>query len=154
MKNWLLFPWMLIISIIVYSSEGDFGIVYDEDFKAVGVSESNLKNAKLLMEKTSIDVKKLSLDKRELELEANRLILDGAEKNIQKLEKIMDELGLLEATRLKNQIRSQIQMYKYITRQQYIQAREIALMRLKKEQEATLKVEGEISGEVTPTTKP
>lgn len=149
MKKWLLFSWMLIISIMVYSSEGDFGIVYDEDFKAVGVSETNLKNAKLLMETTGIQVKKLSLDKRQLELEANRLLLDGAEKNIQELEKVMDKLGLLEATRLKNQIKSQIQMYKYITRQQYIQAREMALIRLKKEQESAVKIEGEFSGEVT-----
>ncbi|MGL5542837.1 MAG: hypothetical protein ACRDB2_05860 [Fusobacteriaceae bacterium] len=73
---------MLVISMVVYSSSGDFGIVYDEDFKAVGVSDVNLKNAKLLMETTSIDVKKLSLNKRQLELEANRLLLDGAEKNI------------------------------------------------------------------------
>lgn len=154
MKKWLLFSWMLVISMVVYSSSGDFGIVYDEDFKAVGVSDVNLKNAKLLMETTSIDVKKLSLNKRQLELEANRLLLDGAEKNIQELEKVMDKLGIIEATRLKNQVKSQIQMYKYITRQQYIQARERALGRIKKEQEAEIKIEGELNGDTTPGTNP
>lgn len=154
MKKWLLFSWMLVISVMVYSSEGDFGIVYDEDFKAVGVSEANLKNAKLLMETTSIDVKKLSLSKRQLELEANRLLLDGAEKNIQELDKVMDKLGAIEAARLKNQVKSQIQMYKYITRQQYIQARERALARIKKEQEAEAKIEGEVSGEEAPMANP
>ncbi|MGL5098845.1 MAG: hypothetical protein ACRC6B_02235, partial [Fusobacteriaceae bacterium] len=151
MKKCLLFSWMFVISMMIYSSEGDFGIVYDEDFKAVGVSEINLRNAKLLMENTSINVKKISLDKRQLELEANRLLLDGAEKNIQELEKAMDKLGAIEATRLKNQVKSQIQMYKYITRQQYIQAREKALTRLKKEQDTEAKIEGEVSGEETPS---
>ncbi|MGL5963945.1 MAG: hypothetical protein ACRCZ2_06090 [Fusobacteriaceae bacterium] len=148
MKKWLLSALMLVFSVMLYSSEGDFGIVYDEDFQAVGVSETNLKKAKLLMETTSIDVKKLALDKRQLELEANRLLLDGAEKNIVDLEKVMDKLGNLESLRLKNQVKSQIKMYKYITRQQYIQAREKALIRLKKEHQSQDKIDGEITGEV------
>lgn len=137
----------MIISIFTFANNGDFGIVYDEDFKAVGVSESNLKNAKNLMERTGLEIKKLSLVKKQLELEANKLMLDGAEKNLIELEKVMDRLGTLESERLKNQIRSQIQMYKYITRQQYINAREIAIERLKREQQSLDKVEGEINGD-------
>lgn len=138
---------LIILSFAIFASNGDFGIVYDEDFKAVGVSEANLKNAKTLMEKTSLELKKISLAKKQMELEANRLMLDGAEKNLVEIEKVMDKLGVLEAERLKNQIRSQIQMYKYITRQQYINAREIAVERLRKEQQNLEKIEGDISAE-------
>ena len=110
-----------------------FGIVYDEDFKKSGVSQEELVKAKKLMDETSLKYKKLTLNKRQLELEVNKILLDGVEENLEKVEKVFDEMGALEAELLKIKIRSQVEMFKYITKSQYLEARKIAVERLKSE---------------------
>ena len=45
---------------------------------------------------------------------------------------MFDKIGAIEATIMKERLRSQIQMKKYITADQYMKAKEIALKRLSK----------------------
>ncbi|MGL5123498.1 MAG: hypothetical protein ACRC6K_04990 [Fusobacteriaceae bacterium] len=141
-----------ICSIVVLGSTvGSFGIVYDEDFKEAGVEVEKLAKAKVLMEKTSLEFKKLTLDKQQLELNANQYILDGVEKNLEKLDKIFDNIGIIEAKILKSRIRSQVEMFKYITRQQYVEARKYAVERIKKEQQTRTELEEQTSLEILKT---
>ncbi len=143
----------IIFSIVVLgNAEGSFGIVYDEDFKAAGVNGENLEKAKILMGKTSLEFKKLTLNKQQLELEANRYILDGAEKNLGNLDEIFDKIGVIEAKILKGKIRSQVEMFNYITRQQYVKAREYAVERISKEQQSRFKFQQESNIEVLKST--
>ena len=121
--------------LLLGNQNGNFGIVYDEDFISTGVTHENLDNAKELMDKTSTEFKKLTLDKQQLEIEANKILLDGAEKNLEILDEIFDKIGNVEANMLKIKVRSQVAMFNYITRDQYIKAREVALKRIKQEQE-------------------
>lgn len=121
--------------LLLGNQNGNFGIVYDEDFLSSGVSQENLSYAKELMDKTSIEFKKLTLDKQQLEIGANKILLDGAEKNLETLDEIFDKIGNIEATMLKMKVRSQVAMFNYISREQYIKARELALIRIKQEQE-------------------
>ncbi|MGL6065340.1 MAG: hypothetical protein ACRC0S_09710 [Fusobacteriaceae bacterium] len=137
--------------VILGSAEGSFGIVYDEDFKQAGVELENLTKAKVLMEKTSLEFKKLTLDKQQLELDANKYILDGVEKNLEKLDEIFDKIGVIEAKILKNKIRSQMEMFKYISRQQYVEARKYAVERIKKEQQNRVKLESQTSIKILKT---
>ncbi|MGL5049403.1 MAG: hypothetical protein ACRC0K_01650 [Fusobacteriaceae bacterium] len=126
----------LNFSILLFgNADGNFGIVYDEDFISTGVTQSNLDNAKELMDKTSIEFKKLTLDKQQLEIEANKILLDGAEENLEVLDSIFDKIGNVEADMLKTKVRSQVAMFNYISRDQYIKARELALKRIKESQE-------------------
>lgn len=131
MKKILTLMFTLVFSMIVFSQgENAFGVVYDEDFIKSGVTQENLEKAKILMKKSSVEYKKMSLDKQKLELDANQLILEGAEKNLDKLDQLFEQIGALDASILKAKVRSQVEMYKYITRDQYLNARRMAATRI------------------------
>ena len=130
MKKLIKLLLVLIISTVALGESSSFGIVLDGDFRSAGVSQENIEKAKQLMVKTSTEFKKLSLDRQQLELEANRLLLDNPEKNLVVLDGIFDKIGKLESSILKSKLRSQLSMYKFITRDQYVKAREIALTRI------------------------
>ena len=72
----------------------------------------------------------LILEKKQLELEVNKYVLEGPEANLEKIDAIFDKIGAIEASILKDRIRSQVEMQKYITKEQYFTAREIAIKRL------------------------
>lgn len=134
MKKSLLLVLSLFFSLSMLSySKNEFGIVYDEDFIKVGVTKENLEKARELMGKTTSQFKILSLEKQKLEIEANQLIADGLEKNLQKLDAIFDKMGDIETNFYKLKIRSQIGVYKYISKEQYLKARENAVGRMKEE---------------------
>ena len=134
MKKSILLVLSLFFSLSMLSySRNEFGIVYDEDFIKVGVTKENLEKARELMGKTTSQFKILSLEKQKLEIEANQLIADGLEKNLQKLDAIFDKMGDIETNFYKLKVRSQIGVYKYISKEQYLKAREIAVERIKEE---------------------
>ena len=134
MKKSLLLVLSLFFSLSMLSySKNEFGIVYDEDFIKVGVTKENLEKARELMGKTTSQFKLLSLEKQKLEIEANQLIADGLEKNLQKLDVIFEKMGDIETNFYKLKIRSQIGVYKYISKEQYLKARENAVDRMKEE---------------------
>lgn len=129
MKKIFGFITMLVCSSVIFSSEG-LGIVADEDFLKVGVAPENIEKAKLMVNKVSTNYKMLILEKKQLELEVNKYVLEGAEANLDKIDILFDKIGAIEANILKDRIRSQIEMQKYITQEQYIKARDIAVRRL------------------------
>jgi hypothetical protein len=129
MKKIFGFITMLVCSSVIFSSEG-LGIVADEDFLKVGVAPENIEKAKLMVNKVSTNYKMLILEKKQLELEVNKYVLEGAEANLDKIDVLFDKIGAIEANILKDRIRSQIEMQKYITQEQYIKARDIAVRRL------------------------
>ncbi|MGL5054197.1 MAG: hypothetical protein ACRC54_00720 [Fusobacteriaceae bacterium] len=134
MKKSVLLVLSLFFSLSMLSySKNEFGIVYDEDFIKVGVTKENLEKARELMGKTTSQFKLLSLEKQKLEIEANQLIADGLEKNLQKLDVIFEKMGDIETNFYKLKIRSQIGVYKYISKEQYLKARENAVDRMKEE---------------------
>ena len=110
------------------------GIVSDEDFKKVGVSQENIDKAKGMVGKVSTSYKMLLLEKKQLELEVNKFVLEGAEQNLAQIDVLFDRMGQIEANILKDRIRSQIEMQRYITQEQYMRARDIAIRRLNEEQ--------------------
>ena len=126
---------MVIISFSILTFAGEnynFGVILDEDFKKSGVSQEKLNKAKKLMDETGIEYKKITLSQKQLELEVNKLLLEGAEQNLEKLESIFDKMGAFEAGLYKIKIRSQVEMLKYITKEQYLEARKVAIERLNK----------------------
>ena len=72
------------------------------------------------------------LERRQLELQINKYVLDGPEKYMKQIDDMFDKIGAIEATILKERLKSQIQMKKYITTEQYMKAKEVALKRLAK----------------------
>ncbi|MBQ3437589.1 MAG: hypothetical protein IJG31_03660, partial [Fusobacterium sp.] len=59
-----------------------------------------------------------------------KYVLDGPEKSLKEIDEIFDKIGRLEAANSKERIRSQINIQKLITQEQYMKAREIAVKRL------------------------
>lgn len=118
-----------MFSSMIFASEG-LGIVADEDFIKVGVAPENIRKAKIMVDRVSTNYKMLVLEKKQLELEVNKYVLEGPEKNLDKIDALFDKIGMIEASILKDRIRSQIEMQKYITQDQYIKARDIAVRRL------------------------
>lgn len=129
MKNIIYFLVIVLCSTTAIAAEG-LGIVSDEDFLKVGVTSENVEKAKMMVNRVSTNYKMLILEKKQLELEVNRYVLEGAEANLEKIDAIFDKIGAIEASILKDRIRSQIEMQKYITQEQYLKARDIAIRRL------------------------
>ena len=126
---------MLFLSFSLFSfasEENGLGIVDDADLKAVGVKVENIKKAKELMNQVSSNFQLKVLERRQLELQINKYVLDGPEKYMKQIDDMFDKIGAIEATILKERLKSQIQMKKYITTEQYMKAKEVALKRLAK----------------------
>lgn len=129
MKKIICFFTTLLCSTVIIASEG-LGIVSDEDFLKVGVTPENVEKAKLMVNRVSTNYKMLILEKQQLELEVNKYVLEGPEANLEKIDVLFDKIGAIEASILKDRIRSQIEMQKYITQEQYLKARDMAIRRL------------------------
>lgn len=120
---------ILLASVSAYATSG-IGIVKDDDFKAVGVSQENIESVKIIIERASIQYKLKILDKKALEIEINKYILDGTEKNLEKLNELVEKVGLLDAEIIKDRLKYQIEVQKYISTDQYLKARELSLKRM------------------------
>lgn len=120
---------ILVASVSAYATSG-IGIVKDDDFKAVGVSQENIESVKIIIERASIQYKLKILDKKALEIEINKYILDGTEKNLEKLNELVEKIGLLDAEIIKDRLKYQIEVQKYISTDQYLKARELSLKRM------------------------
>lgn len=134
MRKFLSSLFILAISSLAFANNDGLGIVSDEDFKKVGVSQENIDKAKGMVGKVSTSYKMLLLEKKQLELEVNKYVLEGAEQNLSQIDILFDKMGQIEANILKDRIRSQIEMQRYITQEQYMRARDIAIRRLNEEQ--------------------
>lgn len=134
MRKFLSSVFVVIFSSLVFANNDGLGIVSDEDFKKVGVSQENIEKAKGMVGKVSKNYKMLLLEKKQLELEVNKFVLEGPESNLEQIDKLFDRMGQIEASILKDRIRSQIEMQKYITQEQYMRARDIAIKRINDEQ--------------------
>ena len=75
------------------------------------------------------------MDKKALEIEINKYILDGTEKNLEKLNELVEKVGLLDAEIIKDRLKYQIEVQKYITTDQYLKARELSLKRISQSRE-------------------
>jgi hypothetical protein len=120
------------LSVFSFSSNDGLGIVSAEDFLKAGVSKENVKRAQGVLSNTSNKYKVLLLDKQKVEIEINQMIILGVEKHWDEIDKLADKLGNIEAEMIKDRLRGQVEMQKYITQEQYFKAREIAVERLQK----------------------
>ena len=122
-----------LVSLFTFASEENgLGIVDDADLRAAGVKAENIKKAKELVKQVASNYELRLLERKQLELQINKYILENPEKYIKQIDEMFDKIGAIEATIMKERFRSQIQMKKYITAEQYMKAKEIAIKRLSK----------------------
>ena len=132
MKRFFCFLFFLVSIFGFASDENGLGIVEDADLRAAGVKSENIKKAKELMNQVASNYELRLLERKQLELQINKYILDGPEKYLKQIDEMFDKIGAIEAAIMKERLRSQIQMKKYITAEQYMKAKEIAIKRLSK----------------------
>ncbi len=122
----------LLVCMVSFSASNleNIGIIYEEDFRSVGVSEGDIVKAKEIISNASTKHKLLLLDRRQRELEINKYILENPERNWEKISLIFDEVGKIEAEILKNKLKSQIEVRKYINQEEYSKARALAVKRI------------------------
>ena len=123
---------VFVLSSFAMFGESEFGIVQDSELRRVGVSEANLRQAKAVINKAETTYKMLVLERREIELKINKLMMENPAKNLSTLDTLFDRIGVIEAKILRDKVRSQIEMQKYISQDQYVQARELSIQRLNK----------------------
>lgn len=132
MRKFLYCIFILLCTSVAYASEG-LGIILDEDLIQVGVTPENVKEAKIMVDRVSIKYQMLLLEKKQYELEVNKYVLEGPEENLEKIDAIFEKIGDIETQILKDRVRSQIEMRKYISQEQYLKARDLAIKRLEAE---------------------
>lgn len=121
---------IILGSMVMAEETESLGVITDKDFAQVGVSKENVIKAKEIIKTSKNKYDYLILDRRSKELEINKCILEGVEKNWSKIEELTDEIGRIEASILKERIRSQYEAQKHINQEQYLKAREIAIKRI------------------------
>ncbi len=112
------------------------GVITDKDFAQIGVSRESVIKAKEIIDKSRNRYEYLILDRRSKELEINKCILEGADKNWDKIQELADQIGKIEAEILKDRIKSQYEVQKYINQEQYLKAREVAIRRIEAARES------------------
>ncbi len=108
----------------------NLGMITEEDFAKVGVTKEKILQAKEIINNSRNKCEYLLLDKKSKELEINKYILAGIEKNWNKVYKLIDEIGEIEAEILKDKIRAQYEAQQCISQDQYLKARDIAIKRI------------------------
>ncbi len=133
----------LLMCIVAFgvSNIENIGIIYEEDFRSVGVPEADILKAKEVISQASTKHKLLLLDRKQLELEINKYLLEDPTKNWDKISNIFDEIGKIEAEIMRNKLKSQIEVRKYITREEYTNARALAMKRIEESNKKNRKSE-------------
>lgn len=131
MKKIVLSFLFIFISALTFANN-DLGMIQESELISVGVKKENIKKAKALIDSVGNSYKVKVLEKKQLEIEVNKLIIENAEKNLKEIDEIFDKIAVIDAAIMKERVRSQIEIQKYITNQQYAKARELAMKRLNK----------------------
>ncbi len=114
--------------------------ITSNDLREIGVSENSIKMANDIVESAIKKSKVLSLEKKRKELEVQKLLIDNPEKNWEGISSLLEEIGSIESEMKKNKLKSQIELKKYITDEQYKNARELAIKRYKEDASVNIKI--------------
>lgn len=106
------------------------GMITIEDFAKIGVSKERVVKANEIIKKSKNTYEYLLLDRKGKELEINKCILEGIDNNWDKIDKLVDDIGDIEAKILKDRIKAQYEAQKCISQEEYLKARDIAIRRI------------------------
>lgn len=136
MRKKILVAMAIIFSVVAMGATRleNIGIIYEDDFRSVGVSEENIAKAKDIILEANRRHQILMLERKQLELEVNKYMLEGSEENWDKISNVFDKLGQVEAELMKNKLRSQVEIRNYISEEEYLRARGAAVKRLEANQ--------------------
>ena len=126
MKKYIILGMLLLGSIFSYSNISISNM--EKELSTIGISNGNIKSAKDILNTALKKHRIMLIELDQKELEINKLLIDGPEKNWFKINQLFDEIGQINANMKKNQLKTQINVRKYISKEEYFKARELYMI--------------------------
>ncbi len=126
MRRYIILGLMLLGSIFSYSSISISNM--EKELSTVGISNENIANAKGILNTALKKHRIMLIELDQKELEINKLLIDDPEKNWFRINQLFDEVGQINANMKKNQLKTQIDVRKYISKEDYLKAKELYMV--------------------------
>jgi hypothetical protein len=126
MRKYIIVTLMLLGTILSYANISMDDM--EKELKSIGISEKNIDDAQKILDNALKKHRIMVIELDQKELEINKLLIEDPEKNWFKINKLFDEIGQLNANIKKNQLKTQIEVRKYVSKKDYIKARELYIL--------------------------
>ncbi len=126
MRRYVILGLMLLGSLFSYASISISNM--EKELSTIGISDENIGNAKVILNNALKKHRIMLIELDQKELEINKLLIDDPEKNWFKINKLFDEIGQLNANMKKNQLKTQIDVRKYISKEDYLKAKDLYMV--------------------------
>ncbi|MCS5421865.1 MULTISPECIES: hypothetical protein [Psychrilyobacter] len=123
MRRYIILGLMLLGSMFSYANMSISNM--EKELSTIGISDENIENAKTILSTALKKHKIMLIELDQKELEINKLLIDDPEKNWFKINKLFDEIGQINANMKKNQLKTQIDVRKYISKEDYLKAKDL-----------------------------
>lgn len=100
----------------------------ENELSTIGISNENIESAKNILNTALKKHRIMLIELDQKELEINKLLIDNPEKNWFKINQLFDEIGQINANMKKNQLKTQIDVRKYITKEEYLKAKDLYMV--------------------------
>ncbi|UUV18699.1 hypothetical protein NRK67_15625 [Fusobacteria bacterium ZRK30] len=139
MRRYIILGLMLLGSIFSYSSISISNM--EKELSTIGISDENIENAKNILNTALKKHRIMLIELDQKELEINKLLIDDPEKNWFKINQLFDEVGQINANMKKNQLKTQIDVRKYISKEDYLKAKDLYMVNRGAVKKTTIDVE-------------
>lgn len=113
----------------------------EKELSTIGISDENIENAKNILNTALKKHRIMLIELDQKELEINKLLIDDPEKNWFKINQLFDEVGQINANMKKNQLKTQIDVRKYISKEEYLRAKDLYMVNRGAVKKTTIDVE-------------
>ena len=126
MRRYVILGLMLLGSLFSYASISISNM--EKELLTIGINDENIGNAKVILNNALKKHRIMLIELDQKELEINKLLIDDPEKNWFKINQLFDEIGQLNANMKKNQLKTQINVRKYISKEDYLKAKDLYMI--------------------------
>jgi hypothetical protein len=126
MKSYIILAMMLLGSMFSYASISISNM--EKELSTIGISDEKIEDAKNILTTALKKHRIMLIELDQKELEINKLLIDDPEKNWFKINQLFDEIGQINANIKKNQLKTQIDVRKYISKDDYLKAKDLYMI--------------------------
>ncbi len=126
MRSYIILGMMLLGSMFSYASISISNM--EKELSTIGISDEKIEDAKNILTTALKKHRIMLIELDQKELEINKLLIDDPEKNWFKINQLFDEIGQLNANVKKNQLKTQIDVRKYISKDDYLKAKDLYMI--------------------------
>lgn len=139
MRRYIILGLMLLGTMFSYASGSISNM--GKELSTIGISDENIENSKIILGEALKKHKIMLIELDQKELEINKLLIDDPEKNWFKINKIFDEIGQINANIQKNKLKTQIDVRKYISKEDYLKAKNLYIINRGEAKKATMDIQ-------------